>query len=70
MVHKDNVIPKFVNHRIREYVLYFMCVLNLLIITCEHHIKKQKNNNKRYATKLCIMLDFILCAFCVNIKII
>jgi hypothetical protein len=64
-----SLIPKFVNHMIREYFLYFMCVLNLLIITCEHHIQKQIIN-KIYATKLCIMLDFILCAFCDNIKII
>jgi hypothetical protein len=32
-------------------------------------IFKKTINNKRYVTKLCIMLDFILCAFCGNTKI-
>jgi hypothetical protein len=29
---------------------------------------KKTINNKRYFTKLCIMLDFILCALCGNTK--
>jgi hypothetical protein len=36
------------------------------IITCEHHIQKQII--KKYTIKLCIMLDFISCAFYDKIK--
>jgi hypothetical protein len=45
-----------------------MCVLNPHILTCEHHIQKQIINKIIYAINLCIMLDFIMCAFCDNIK--
>jgi hypothetical protein len=45
-----------------------MCGLNLFVITCEHHLQKQLI--KIYTTKLCIMLDIILCVFGDNIKIV
>jgi hypothetical protein len=35
-----------------------MCVLKLLIVTCEHLIKKIINQG--HATKLCIMMEFCL----------
>jgi hypothetical protein len=46
----------------------YLCVMHLFTIICEHCIKKTINN-KRYVTKLCIIMDFILCAFCGNTKI-
>jgi hypothetical protein len=46
----------------------YMCVMHPFTIICEHYIKKQTINNKRCVTKLCIILDFILDAFCGNTK--
>jgi uncharacterized ion transporter superfamily protein YfcC len=46
-----------------------MCMLNLLIITCEHHIQKQIINKRIYALKICIMLNIIfVCAYYDKIK--
>jgi hypothetical protein len=50
----------------RNYIPLCTCVPSLFIISCEHLIK---NKGLIKVIKWCIMLRFILCAFCDDIKI-
>jgi hypothetical protein len=50
----------------RNYIPLYTCVPSLFIISCEHLIK---NKGLIKVIKWYIMMRFILCAFCDDIKI-